>query len=149
MKVVLTEDIQGTGNKGDIVEVASGFARNYLLPRNMAVVATKENISLAEHQQAAEEFKEEQRKQEAEALAKQLEGKSVSIAMKTGEEGRLFGSVTTQEIADKLKEEHQLEIDRRRISLEEPIKSLGEYDIEVKPFANVSANIKVIVVEDK
>ena len=145
MKVILLEDIKGHGQAGEVVDVSPGYARNYLLPRGLAEEATKQNIARAQSRQRAEEAKREQGLQEAEKLKEALSGLTVTLKAKSGESGRLFGSITTQEIADGLKEQHGIEIDRRKIELDEPIKDLGVLDINVRIFPEVVGQFKVSV----
>ncbi|MDL2220293.1 50S ribosomal protein L9 [Eubacteriales bacterium OttesenSCG-928-N14] len=146
MKVVLQQDVKGTGKAGDIVNVSDGFARNHLFPKGLAIEATKQTVHSAKLQSEAQKHQQTLKQQEAEAMAGEMDGKAITIAVKTGEGGRLFGSVTSKEIAAVLKEEHGYDVDKKRIVLSEPIKHLGSYAVEVKPYANTSATINVTVV---
>ena len=147
MKVILRQNYESLGQVGDIVEVKEGFARNFLIPRKIAYTALKGNVIALEEEKKNFEKKLQQEIQTAEKLAVELEKVSVTIPVQVGEEDKIFGSVTTQMIADSLKEKGY-EIDKRKIEIEEPIKSLGIYGISIKLHSNVSANIKVWVVRE-
>ena len=148
MKVILLKDIQGTGKKDQIVEVSDGYGRNYLLPRKLAKEATAEAVNALEKSRGADKHREEVRRQEAEVRARELKGKVVQLELRGGENGKLFGSVTTDQIATALKAQHNLDIDKRRLELEEPIKSAGQYFVTLKFVAGISTrmivNVKVI-----
>lgn len=147
MNVILTESVDGLGKIGEIVKVKPGYARNYLVPRKLAVEAKPENVKELEHQKRQIERRKQKLTQAAELLKVKIEGILCTIAHRAGEEGKLFGSVTTMEIEGKLAEAG-VEIDRRKIALEEPIKALGDYTVLVKLDAGVTANIKVKVVAE-
>lgn len=146
MKVILREDVENLGKIGDIVEVAGGFGRNYLLPHGLAVKASTKNLKEQEHQKRLVQVRMDRQKRDAEALAGSLDSVSCTIARKTGEEEKLYGSVTTRDIEEALKQEG-ISIDRRRILLEEPIKKLGVYTVPVKLHTDVTGSIKVWVVK--
>lgn len=145
MKVLLEQDVKGTGKKGEIVTVSDGYARNYLLPRKLANPADAQAINAAKIQKSAAAHKKFQAGMAARDLAKQLEGASVTVRAKVGENGRLFGAVTGKEIAAALKEQRQVEIDKKKIALSEPIRALGEYTVRVSLFENTFAAVKVVV----
>jgi large subunit ribosomal protein L9 len=147
MKVILRQNYEALGQIGDVVEVKAGYARNFLIPRKIAYVALKGNIRALEEEKKSAAKKVAQELHAAEALAAELEKVSVTIPVQVGEEDKIFGSVTTQMIADALKEK-SYEIDKRKIEIEEPIKSLGIYGISVKLHASVNAKIKVWVVRE-
>ncbi len=126
MKVILLEDIRGTGKKDQIVEVSDGYGRNYLLPRKLAREATSEALNAIEKSKAAQKHREDVKKAEAEATARALKGKVVQLSAKGGEGGKLYGSITAQEIAQALKEQHGLEVDKRKIELDEPVRTAGQ-----------------------
>ncbi len=147
MKVILRQNMESLGQIGDVVEVKSGYARNYLIPRNYAYAALKGNIQALEVEKKNLESKRKQEVQAAEKLSAEIEKVSISIPVQVGEEDKIFGSVTTQMIADALKEKGY-EIDKRKIEIEEPIKSLGIYTISVKVHTSVSAKVKVWVVRE-
>ena len=125
MKVILQQDVKGQGKKGQMVEVSDGYARNFLLPRKLAVSATADNINTMKQQEKARKAQEAAEKAQAEATAKQLEGLMVKITAKAGEGGRLFGAVTAKEISEALAEQHQVEIAKTKLVLDEPIKACG------------------------
>lgn len=143
MKVILKEDVKGLGKKEDMVEVSGGYARNYLLPKGLAVEASSDNINVMKTKKAAEKSKKERELANAKALANKLEGKTIVIKAKAGENGKLFGSITSKDIADKLKEELKAKIDKKKINLPEPIKTLGTTDVEVKVYPQVTARITI------
>jgi len=148
MEVILREDVDKLGNRGQTVEVAAGYARNFLLPKRMAVRATEANKKIVEQERQAHVRREATERGAAEELAKLLNGVSVTIAQKAGEMDQLFGSVTVKDIAEALEKEN-FTIERRKIHLDEPIKQLGEHPVVVKLFRDVSAEIKVNVVREE
>ena len=147
MKVILLKDVKNLGKKDDIVDVAEGYARNYLIPRKMAQVATPGSIKQIEQEQKALEKRKEKEKQEALEIAKKLSKTSTVIKVKAGEKGKLFGSITSKDIADALNQQHGLKIDKRKVDLAEPIKSLGDYEVSVKLAPEVEAKITLKIVE--
>ena len=148
MKVILLQDIKGTGKKDQILEISDGYARNYLLPRKMAKEATAEAVNALEKSKGADRHREEVRRQEAEVRARELKGKVIQLEVKGGENGKLFGSVTTDQIAAALKAQHGVDIDRRKLELEEPIKTAGQSFVTLKLFSGISTrmivNVKVV-----
>jgi large subunit ribosomal protein L9 len=147
MKVILRQNHETLGLIGDVVDVKEGFARNFLIPRKIAYTALKGNIKALEEEKKTFEKKKQFEILTAEKLAAEIEKVSVSIPVQVGEEDKIFGSVTTQMIADSLKEKG-FEVDKRKIEIEEPIKSLGIYGINIKLHTSVSAKIKVWVVRE-
>ena len=145
MKVILLKDIQGTGKKDQIVEVSDGYGRNYLLPRKLAKEATSEAVNALEKSRGADKHREEVRRQEAEVKARELKGKVVQLEVRGGENGKLFGSVTTDQIAAALKAQHGVDIDRRRLELDEPIKSAGQHFVTLKLVAGINTRMIVNV----
>jgi len=145
MKVILRQNYESLGQIGQLVDVKDGYARNYLIPRKIAYAALEGNIRALEEEKKSVEKKKKQEIEAAEKLGLELEKVSVTISVQVGEEDKIFGSVTTQMIADALKEKGY-EIDKRKIEIEEPIKSLGIYGITIKLHPNVTTNIKVWVV---
>ena len=145
MKVILLADVKGQGNIGDIVNVSDGYARNYLLPRGLAAEATNKNIKDLEQKKKAQAQRVEKDKESAETLVSAIKDKSVTLKVKSGENGKLFGSVTAQDIADAMKDQHKLSLDKKKLSLDEPIKATGEYDVEYHPFQGVAGAVKVII----
>jgi len=144
MEIILREDIDNLGARGQVVKVAPGYARNYLLPRRLAVAATDANRKIVEQERQAHLRKEAVLKTESEELAKLLSSATVSIARKAGENGQLFGSVTAGDIADALTAQ-KFNIDRRKIHLEEPIRALGDYKVPVRLHREVSVEVPVSV----
>ncbi len=142
VKVILQADIAGLGEEGEIKEVAGGYARNYLLPRKMVVPATKGAIKMLDQQRTRIDARQEQFRTEARALAEKLVTLPLSFDVRVGEQGRLFGSVTAQEIADQLKEAGVV-IDRRSIDLREPLRALGEYEVPIRIAHAVTGRVKV------
>ncbi len=147
MKVILLEDVDKLGSMGDTVEVKNGFARNYLIPRNLAVAATAKSVKAQEHHLQIIEKKKVKAISDAQSLAYRLSGSSVAFTRKAGETGRLFGSVTNMDIAEALAKEG-ITVDRRDILLEEPIKDLGETEVSVRVHQDVSATVKVTVAKE-
>jgi large subunit ribosomal protein L9 len=147
MKVILTESVDRLGDAGEIVEVKPGYARNFLLPRSLALVANKSNMSVYKEVRQQREAQGNREQREAEELAKRVEKASCTVAVAVGEEDRIFGSVTVQNIADLLNEQG-FEIDRRSILLEEPIRALGVYDVPIRLHREVEASVKVWVVKE-
>jgi large subunit ribosomal protein L9 len=145
MEIILTENVEGLGTIGDQVKVKPGYGRNYLVPRGLAVVANTRNVKELEHQKRQMERKMQKVTQAAELQKKKVESVTCVLALRAGEDGKLFGSVTTMEIGAKLADAG-VEVDRKKIQLDEPIKSLGAYEVPVKLDAGVVANIKVSVV---
>jgi len=148
MKIILKQDVDALGLEGDIVSVADGYARNYLIPKGMALVANNQNLKFFETQKKKIEIKRLKAKEDAEVVKERLAGVMVTIAQKAGEEEKLYGSVTSMDIASHLEKEGVL-IDRRKIALEKPIKTLGEFEVPVKLYPEVTGTIKVAVVPEK
>ncbi|MBA4602885.1 50S ribosomal protein L9 [Thermoactinomyces mirandus] len=148
MKIILLKDIKGTGKKGEIKEVAEGYARNYLIPRKMAVAATEGNVKALKEQKKREAKRKVQEQKEAEALARKLSDLKVVLSVKAGKGGRLFGSITSKQISQTLKKNHQLNVDKKKIQLNEPIRSLGVTKVPVKLHPEVTATLFVHVVEE-
>ena len=146
MKVILQADVKGTGKKGQVFEVADGFARNFLFPKKLAVEATTGNIQDISHKKVLEERRKEKEKQDAVELANKLNALVIEVKTKTGEGGRLFGSVTSKEIAEDLRKQHGIVVDKRKLELKEPIKALGNFEVHVKIYQDVIAKLQVHVV---
>jgi large subunit ribosomal protein L9 len=148
MEVILREDIDKLGTRGQVVKVASGYARNFLLPKRLAVQATDANRKIVEQERQAHLRKEAKLKSEAEDLAKLVNGVSVTIAQKAGEQDQLFGSVTSKDVVDALAAQN-FTIDRRKVQLEEPIKQLGEFKVPIRLHRDVTAEVTVMVVREE
>ena len=144
MEVILKEDVAKLGNRGDVVKVAEGYGRNYLLPKKLAIEATQANKAVIEQMKAAAVRKSAKDKADAEVLAKQFEGVSVSFERKVGEKDHLFGSVTSSDIASELTKQG-FNVDRRKIHLDDPLKTLGEFHVPVKLYREVTAHVKVVI----
>jgi large subunit ribosomal protein L9 len=148
MEVILREDVEKLGNRGEVVKVAAGYARNFLLPKKLAVAATGSNKKIVEQERQGHLRKEAKAKSEFEDLAKLLNGVTVTISQKAGENNQLFGSVTSKDVADALAAKNY-SIDRRKVLLEEPIKSLGEFKVPVRLHKEVTAEVTVVVVKEE
>ena len=146
MKVILLCDVKGTGKKDEIVNVSDGYARNFLFPRGAAVEATAGAAKEVEKKRAAERQREAERKATAEKQARELKDKVVRVEAKCGEKGRLYGRVTSQEIADALAAQHNVTVDKRRIDLKDPIREAGDVKVEVWLYPNITTRITVRVV---
>jgi len=145
MKVILLQDIPGTGKKNQILNVSDGYARNFLFPKKWAMEATQAAVREIERRDEQERAKEAARRQEAEELAAKLKGKVILLQEKSGEKGRLYGSVTGQEIADALNAQHGIVLDKRRIELAEPIRTVGDSEITVSLYSGVKIQMTVRV----
>ena len=148
MEVILREDIEKIGHRGQVVRVADGYARNYLLPRRLAVQATDANKTIVEQERQAHLRREAKEKSEAGDLAKLLAGVKITISQKAGEQEQLFGSVTAKDIAEAL-EKQNFTIDRRKIHLDEPIKQLGDYKVAIRLHHDVTAEVDVHVTKEE
>ena len=148
MEVILREDIDKLGNRGEVVKVAAGYARNFLLPRRLAVQATDANRKIVEQERQAHLRKEAKFKTEAEDLGKLVSGISLTIAQKAGENDQLFGSVTAKDVADALASKN-FTVDRRKIQLDEPIKQLGEFKVPLRLHKDVTVEITVNVIKEE
>ena len=146
MKVILKEDVKGQGKKGQLVNVSDGYARNFLLPRGLAMEADAPAMNDLKNKEEAARHHAAMEKQNAEEAAKALKGKTVKLTAKAGSAGRLFGSVTTKEVAEGLKAQFQVEVDKRKISMAD-VKAFGSYEAEVKLYPGISAKITVMVGE--
>ena len=148
MKVILNADVKGQGKKGEMVEVSEGYARNYLLPRNLAIKATADNMNALKLKEQAKKAQIEREKEQAKAYAKQLGASVVKVWAKGGENGKLFGSVTSKEISEALKEQHGITLEKNRIVLEENIKSFGSYEVKCKLGYEISGTNHDLVIEE-
>lgn len=148
MKVILLQDVKGTGKKDQIVEASDGFARNYLIPRKMAREATAEALNAIEKSKSADKHREDVKRAEAETKARELKGKVIQLTVRGGDNGKLYGAITNDQIATALKEQHGFDVDKRKLELEEPIKSAGQSFVTLKLMAGISTrmivNVKVV-----
>lgn len=149
MKVILQQDVKGQGKKGQMIEASDGYARNYLLPRKLAVLATADNVTKMQMADKARAAREAAEKAEAQAVAEKLKGCVVKLTAKAGQGGRLFGAVTSKEVSDGLKAQYGVEIAKAKIVQEEPIKSFGSYELKCKLGYEVTGTIYVVVAEEK
>lgn len=147
MKIILRENIKGKGDAGEIIDVKPGFARNYLIPQNLAFLATDANMKVYERERVVKEKENQAKRSEADSLKAELEKISLTAAVKVGEDDRLFGSVTNQTIADLLKDQGY-DINHRKIIIDEPIKELGVFEAKVEVFQDIEATVKVWVVKE-
>ncbi len=145
MKVILVKDVKGSGKKNDVIEVSDGYARNFLLKQGLAVEASSTNLNAVNNKKKAEAFHLEEEKKANRALAETLNKTTVTVQVKCGENGKVFGSVTSKEIADKLSSTG-IALDKKKIVLKDPIKLAGEYTLDVKLMPEISAKLKVVVV---
>ena len=145
MKVILTKDVKAQGKKGDIIEVSDGYARNFLLPKGLAIIADAKAVNEAKNKEASRLHKIETERAAAAETAAKLEPLLVKIAAPSGADERLYGSITAKDIAEALKAQHGIEIDRRKMVLEHPIRSYGNYKVDAKLYTDVVAHINVLV----
>lgn len=149
MKVILQQDVRGQGKKGQMVEVAEGYARNYLLPRKLAVLATADAVNTMQLRDKAKKAEDARLKAEAEAVSAKLKNSPVKVTARAGANGKLFGAVTGKEVSDALKEQYGIELAKQKIVLDAPIKAYGNYELKAKLGYEVSGTIYVMVVEEK
>lgn len=148
MKVILLNDIKGVGKKDQIIEASDGYARNYLFPKKLALEANNENMSKLKARQDSNQFKKDVQKKEAEALATKLKGIMLKIKVKAGENGKIFGGVTSKEISENLKEQYKIEIDKKKIEVKETIKNIGRFTINIKLYEGVNAKLTVNIIAE-
>lgn len=148
MKVILLKDIKGVGQKGDLINTSDGYARNYLIPRKFAEEATQGNIRIVNQRKEAERRKKLEETEKAQAIAKSLKGQEIHIFAKTGENGRLFGSITGKDIQDALLKQFKIEVDRKKISADN-IKQLGTYSIDIRLYPEITTTMKLIITEQQ
>ena len=149
MKVILQQDVKGQGKKGQLIEASEGYARNYLLPRKLAIAATADAINTMNLKEKARRAEEARQKEGAMAAAEQLKALLVKIPAKAGTGGRLFGAVTTKEISDALKQQHNVDIPKQKLVLDDPIKSFGTYQVKARLGFEISGTVNVLVCEEK
>ena len=149
MKVILQQDVKGQGKKGQLIEASEGYARNYLLPRKLAIAATADAINTMNLKEKARRAEEARQKEAAMAAAEQLKALLVKIPAKAGTGGRLFGAVTTKEISDALKQQHNVDIPKQKLVLDDPIKAFGTYQVKARLGYEISGTVNVLVCEEK
>ena len=147
MKVILLQDVKALGKKGDMVEVSSGYARNFILPKKLGIEATEKNKNELKLQKEHEEKLAAKRLEEAKELAAKLETLQIAVAMRRGEGDRVFGSITGKEIAEACQQQHGIELDKKKIQLEEPIRSFGMFEVPIKLHTDVTGRLYVLVKE--
>lgn len=147
MKVILLEDVRSLGKKGDLVEINNGYARNYILPKKLGIEATPKNLNDLKLKKANEEKKAQELYVQAQLFAEEIKDKSVTVTIKTGENGKAFGSISSKEIAAAVKDQLNLEIDKKKLQLSEPIKTVGTFEVSYKVHPKVTAKITVNVTE--
>lgn len=149
MKVMLTRDVQDVGRAGEIKEVADGYGRNYLIPRKLAVVAGRGTEAEARRIQDAAARREAKERNEAQELADEIDNKTVVVRLKVGADDRAFGAITSDDISRALRQQHQVDVDRRRIELKEPLKQLGEHQVPLRLHRDIEARINLIITRDR
>lgn len=149
MKVILTQDVKGVGKKDQILEVNDGYARNFLIPKKLGVQASTANLALLKSKQDSRDFKRQQDKKAAEQIKEKLEKIRLDIKVKSGENGKIFGGVTSKEISDVLKDKYSINIDKKKIELKETIKIVGITTVDIKLFEGVIGKVKVNVIPEK
>ncbi len=146
MKVILKEDIKGVGKKNEIINASDGYARNFLFPKNKAVEANAENMSKLQAQKDATQYKKDVEKEEAKKVADKMSKITIKIKVKAGENGKIFGGISSKEIAENLENQHSIKVDKKKVELKEPIKTLGVHTVEIKLYDGVIGKVKVDVI---
>ena len=149
MKVILQQDVRGQGKKGQMIEVAEGYARNFLLPRKLAVPATADAVNTMKLKEKAKKAEDARLKAEADAIVEKLKNSPVKVTARAGANGKLFGAVTSKEVSDALQAQYGIELAKQKIVMEEPIKAYGNYELKAKLWYEVSGTVYVMVVEEK
>ena len=149
MKVILQQDVRGQGKKGQMIEVAEGYARNFLLPRKLAVPATADAVNTMKLKEKAKKAEDARLKAEAEAIVEKLKNSPVKVTARAGANGKLFGAVTSKEVSDALQAQYGIELAKQKLVMEEPIKAYGNYELKAKLGYEVSGTVYVMVVEEK
>lgn len=147
MQVILKQDVKGTGKKGDLINVADGYAKNFLLKKGLAVEANKKNLSEKKSHDESIAYQEKLELEKASNIAKILENQNVNLKAKAGSNGKLFGSITVKDVATKINDEYNLDLDKRKLTLESEIKAFGTYEVKIKLHPKVSTTMKIIVTE--
>lgn len=148
MKVILKQDIKGVGKKDQIINANDGYARNFLFPKNLAVPANKGNMTNLQSKKSSEEHRKSLEKEAAIETKKKIEGILLKLPVKSGENGKVFGSITSKEIGENLEKQYEIKVDKKKIDLKEPIKNLGMFNIEIKLYDGVIAKLKVNVISE-
>ena len=145
MKVILLQDIKGVGKKDQVINASEGYARNFLFPKKMAVPADQGNMARLQSKKDAQAYQKDLERQAAQKIADQIKDITLELKVKAGENGKIFGGVTSKEIAEALKNKYQITVDKKKIQLKETIKTLGQFQIEIKLFENITAKLKVAI----
>ena len=145
MKVIFTADVKGQGKKGEVKNVSDGYAKNFLLPKGVAIEATASNLNDIKGKNDSIKFKKDTEEEQARVLSEKLKTLSVKITAKCGENGKLFGSITSKDLSDELKKQHNISIDKRKFVLHDGIKSIGEFNVDIKLYPQIQGVLKVIV----
>ena len=148
MKVILKENIKGVGKKDEVINASDGYARNFLFPKNLAVEANTENMSKLKAKQDSNAFKKSQEKEEAQRIAEKLSKILLKIKVKAGSNGKIFGGVSSKEIAENLEKQYQIKVDKKKIDLKDAIKTLGTFNVEIKLFEGVVGKVKIDVISE-
>lgn len=148
MKVILLQDVKKIGKKGEVIEASDGYARNFLFPKNLAVEANAENMSKLKAKQDSNAFKKSQEKEEAQRIADKLSKILLKIKVKAGTNGKIFGGVSSKEIAENLEKQYQIKVDKKKIDLKDTIKTLGTFNVDIKLFEGVVGKVKIDVVSE-
>ena len=148
MKVILLDNIKGVGKKDEVINASDGYARNFLFPKKLAVEANAENMSKLNNKKEANNYRKDLEKQEAQEIAKKLKGILLKMKVKAGENGKIFGGVTAKEISDNLKTQYNMEIDKKKVDLKEPIKTLGSFQVNIKLYEGVVGTLKLEVISE-
>lgn len=146
MKVILKADIKGVGKKDQIINASDGYANNYLFPKDLAVPADKGNMNNLKAKQESNEHRKELEREDARKDAKKIEGILLKMQVKSGENGKIFGSITSKEIAENLEKQYKIKVDKKKIMLQEPIKTLGMFNVEIKLYENIVAKLKINII---
>ncbi len=148
MKVILLSDIKGVGKKDQVIEASDGYARNYLFPKKLAVEANNSNMSKLKAKQESNQFRKDTEKKEAEEIAKKLKGIMLKVRVKAGENGKIFGGVTSKEISEGLKKDYNIDVDKKKINLSDTIKNLGTITVDIKLYEGVIGKLKVDIIAE-
>ena len=148
MKVILKENIKGVGKKDEVINASDGYARNFLFPKNLAVEANAENMSKLKAKQDSNAFKKSQEKEEAQKIADKLSKILLKIKVKSGSNGKIFGGVSSKEIAENLEKQYQIKVDKKKIDLKDAIKTLGTFNVDIKLFEGVVGKVKIDVISE-
>ncbi len=148
MKVILTQDVKSLGKKGQVIDASDGYARNFLLPKKLAVLADSKNMNELKTKQEANKYKKDMSMAAAKEVAEKMKNFQITFKLKAGENGKIFGSVTSKDIADELNKKYYVEVDKKKIMLSDAIKNLGTYNVEIRLFEGVSGILKVNVINE-